>query len=299
MKLIHVKGDTWYLDGPQSIPLYKVTENTCILLDAGEITDREMIEQTLKDHQLQLVGIIGTHVHTDHSPNHSYFQRKYDIPVALPLGEGGVSSSRLALKAYFYMFTEQQIDQYQELSDMAVFPDKIIMPEESHIYFCDTKFDIIHTPGHSPDHISILTPDGVLYLGDALLTIDTIVNAKIPYFFSLERAIETMEQLKEYRQYLWLSAHRGICEDIESTIETNIRIIRERSQQIASCLKDEMTFDQLLNAVCQHFSLLSGNMFKCKVYERNIRTFIEYLVDIKVIDSYARKGIIYYRLAEE
>ena len=35
MKRIHVKGNTWVLEGPQLVGLYQIDESTCLLLDPG------------------------------------------------------------------------------------------------------------------------------------------------------------------------------------------------------------------------------------------------------------------------
>ena len=102
MQLKHAAGNTWYLEDWQVIPLYKTSEHTCVLLDSGLRTQRDLIERTLERNGLTPVGILGSHVHGDHSANHRYFQQKYHIPVALSAGEAGIAVSPLNLKAYYF-----------------------------------------------------------------------------------------------------------------------------------------------------------------------------------------------------
>ena len=47
MKLTQVKGNTWVLEGFELIPLYRLDNNKCILLDTGLEQEREDIENTL------------------------------------------------------------------------------------------------------------------------------------------------------------------------------------------------------------------------------------------------------------
>ena len=47
MKRIHVKGNTWVLEGMEWIPFYKLDERRCILLDTGLLGEREELEQAL------------------------------------------------------------------------------------------------------------------------------------------------------------------------------------------------------------------------------------------------------------
>lgn len=63
MQLKHAAGNTWYLEDWQVIPLYKTSEHTCVLLDSGLRTQRDLIERTLERNGLTPVGILGSHVH--------------------------------------------------------------------------------------------------------------------------------------------------------------------------------------------------------------------------------------------
>ena len=137
MQLKHAAGNTWYLEDWQVIPLYKTSEHTCVLLDSGLRTQRDLIERTLERNGLTPVGILGSHVHGDHSANHRYFQQKYHIPVALSAGEAGIAVSPLNLKAYyFYMLHPQAPTAGSEESDLLVEADRIIMPSETRVEFC-------------------------------------------------------------------------------------------------------------------------------------------------------------------
>ena len=69
MKLTQVKGNTWVLEGFELIPLYKVDEGHCILLDTGLAQEREELEQALEEAGLTPVGILCSHAHVDHAGN--------------------------------------------------------------------------------------------------------------------------------------------------------------------------------------------------------------------------------------
>ena len=150
MQLKQAAGNTWYLEDWQDIPIYKTSEHTCVLLDSGLRSQRDLIERTLERNGLTPVGILGSHVHGDHSANHRYFQQKYGIPVAFSAGEAGIAVSPLNLKAYyFYMLHPQQPSTDATESDLLVEADRIIMPSETKVEFCGVTFGIIHTPGHT------------------------------------------------------------------------------------------------------------------------------------------------------
>jgi len=47
MKLTQVKGNTWVIEANELIPLYKLDDRRCVLLDTGLLEEREELESTL------------------------------------------------------------------------------------------------------------------------------------------------------------------------------------------------------------------------------------------------------------
>ncbi len=294
MQLCQARGNTWYLADWQLIPLYLVDEAHCILLDTGLLGQREGIEAALHRAGLTPVGILGTHVHTDHSPNHRYFQQKYRIPVALPEGEVSLCATLLSMKAYLFMLSPGQAAREADVVNMVVRADQSIGCEQTSVNFCGVTFGIVHTPGHSPDHISIRTPDDVLYLGDALLTGEELTTAKLPYFFAHEAAMASMERLRQEKAALYLAAHRGVYPRIDGIIDDNIAVIKDRAEQVRRLVTTPMTLSQIEAAVCRHFGLLSSKLSRATLYERNIRIYVEYLRDTHQLQVTAHQGVIFY-----
>ena len=60
MKRIHVKGNTWVLEGPQLVGLYQIDESTCLLLDPGSTKLQGEIEAALAQAGIELFpGVSG------------------------------------------------------------------------------------------------------------------------------------------------------------------------------------------------------------------------------------------------
>lgn len=294
MELKQAKGNTWYLEDWQLIPLYKVDEHHCILLDSGLYEQRQDLERALVQAGLTPIGILGSHAHNDHSSNHHYFQQKYRIPVALPMGEAALCCSMANLKGYFFMNSMEELRGNQRVSHMVVRPDRIIWPEEEQITFCGVDFQILHTPGHSPDHICVGTPDGVLYLADALLTGEELTHAKLPFHFCFQEAFHSLHRLQTTQAELYLAAHRGVYPHLGDLPEQNIRRIRERAEIIAKLIDAPIHLSEVSRRVCAAFHLRSSAKGAVALYERNTRSYLEYLRDEGLIDTVTRDGIFYY-----
>ena len=298
MDIRPIKGNTWVLEGMEWIPFYKLDERRCILLDTGLLGEREELEQALLDHGLTPAGILCSHAHVDHGGNNRYFQEKYQIPVALTVKEAGMCTSVLTLKCYFLMLPPGMVE--REASHLVHTPDVIVPDRDGPFSFCGAEFQIIQTPGHSAGHISTITPDGVCYVGDALLSREQL-GAKLPYCLSHQMGIDSREKLRGTRAELFVMAHRGMCtrEELEVLINDNQALAQQRAGEVLALVTGPMTVSQITQRVCRYFQLLSRRPTRSLRYERNIRFFVEYLADRGDLVMEARDGVTFYRRADQ
>ena len=298
MDIRPIKGNTWVLEGMEWIPFYKLDERRCILLDSGLLGEREDLEQTLLDHGLTPAGILCSHAHVDHGGNNRYFQEKYRIPVALTVKEAGMCASVLTLKCYFLMLPPGMVE--REASHLVHTPDVIVPDRDGPFSFCGAEFQIIQTPGHSAGHISTITPDGVCYVGDALLSREQL-GAKLPYCLSHQMGIDSREKLRAAQADLFVMAHRGMCtrEELSALIDDNQALAQQRAGEVLALVTEPMTVSQIAQRVCRYFQLLSRRPTRSLRYERNIRFFVEYLTDRGDLVMEARDGVTFYRRADQ
>ena len=237
MKLSQVKGNTWVIEANQLIPLYKLGDGRCVLLDTGLFEEREELEETLLSNCLTPAGVLCSHAHVDHCANNGYFQEKYGTKVALTFPEAGMCSSLLTLKCYFLTLSPGTVE--RESSCMLHTPDVIIPPADGPFSFCGSDFRIVHTPGHSSGHVCTVTPDNVCYTADALLS-QELLGAKLPYNLSQEMAIHSREKLRGLDCGAYIMAHRGVCSggEIGALIDGNQDLIRRRDEYVEEAKKE-------------------------------------------------------------
>lgn len=293
MTLTQVKGNTYVLEGEELIPLYRVGTDKCILLDTGLLMEREDLEESLWKHGLTPVGILGSHAHVDHCANNGYLQEKYGIPVALTWQEAGMCSSIMTLKCYFLTLPPGIVE--RESGCMVHKPDVIVPPEDGPFDFAGVTFQIIHTPGHSSGHIAVATPDGVCYVGDALLSRDR-QNAKLPYALQHTAAFASRSKLLHTHYSHYIIAHKGVCPgaDFPALVRDNDALILRRAEEILALIDHSMPFSAIDQLVCAHYTLLTRQPRRALRFERNVRFFVEYLVDEGYLDMECIEGTVYY-----
>ena len=203
-------------------------------------------------------------------------------------------SDMLNLKCYFLLLTPGTVE--RESSCMVHTPDVLIPPEDGPVSCAGAKFLIIHTPGHSARHICTVTPDNVCYAADAMLS-EEYMNAKLPYNLSQAMAEVSREKLRGLGCDAYIMAHRGVCGPLEGEdlIDENRELVHRRAEEILSLVTRPMTASQIVQAACELYQLFTHKPHRALRFERNIRFFIEYLVDDGRLETVCRHGTAFYQ----
>lgn len=295
MELCPIKGNTWYLAGRELIPLYRLDEHRCVLLDSGLRAEREALTAALAAHGLTPVGILGSHLHRDHSVNHFWLRETYGCPVVLTVGEAALCASLTAVKSVYDTVPPSLFLTDPELAGMVGRADGTVGPEDGPFSFCGAAFRILHTPGHTPDHICTVTPDGVCYLADAVLTAEVWAGARLPYHYHHAAALASLEKLRGLSCTAWIAAHREVSDGpLAGLVEENLLAHRAAMEAILALIPGPMTLEEVGRAVFDRFQLLTSQPLKAARYIRNLRTLLDYGVDTGRLTLAARRGMLLY-----
>ncbi len=136
----------------------------CIIVDAGNYSPQEdrALTAHLTEHNLTPVMAVNTHGHVDHMLGVRYLQSHYGIPFALH-GKDRFLIESAPTHGAIYGF---QIEECPTID--------IDLEGQSEIRFGESVLQIIETPGHTPGHICLYSPEYKL-----LLTGDTLFRESI------------------------------------------------------------------------------------------------------------------------
>lgn len=297
MELLHIKGNTFALKSWLMIGLYQLDEGRCILLDSGLESQRQALLDLLEAEGLRVVGIIGSHTHIDHMGNHSYFQTHHGARLAMPLGEAGLLASDLGTASSSYNLSPRQAGaRYGEGNCLA---DHIILPGEDGVTLCGVTFQVLPTPGHSLDHIAILTPDNVAYLGDGVISGRTLYRAKFSYFLSLSHYLESLAKLRELQAEEYIVAHEGIYPEIRSFVDMEISFLKRRMEEILSLIEGDTCLEDLTLDLCTHFDLHPKRVEDMLYFQRATQSYLHYLLDEGHLEQGLVEGRVRYRKRQQ
>lgn len=294
MNIEKVKGNTFCIDtGMTYIPFYKIDEQKIIMFDSGWARgEREGIEDIFRENNFKVAAIISSHSHIDHIGNNAYFKKKFNCIIAMSEPEAFICDSIINLKVYYG--GQSLTDVKKHFGHMVCKTDIIISDEQDSVFICGIKFKIIHTPGHSPGHICIITPDDVLYIGDALIGYDVMNSAKMPYALMLKEDLKSKNKLYDVECSKYIVAHKGIYNDIKQLISDNIDFYKFRSKRICELINGNMTMEEILRTVIKAFHIHINSIYKYNVIERSLKSYIEYLTEEEKVKPNICDGFMKY-----
>jgi glyoxylase-like metal-dependent hydrolase (beta-lactamase superfamily II) len=149
-----------YTVGPFAENTYLITiDQKAILIDPGFFDPREfsVFKSDLEESETQLIAVVLTHAHIDHIMGLDKVIKEFDVPVYLNHSD-----------LYLWKNYPDQAQRFGfRTSGFDFIPEE--MAEQVDFSIGPFTFDVLFTPGHSPDHVSLyFRDDKLLVAGDAL-----------------------------------------------------------------------------------------------------------------------------------
>lgn len=127
--------------------------NKALLIDPGAGSKR--ILQWLKESGKEVALIVLTHGHYDHIGAVELLRLELNVEVAVHQEDGEMITNPV-----------RNLSRYSGL-DMALSPAEILLQDGQELTVGESKVQILHTPGHTPGGICLLTEEGC-FSGDTL-----------------------------------------------------------------------------------------------------------------------------------
>lgn len=181
-----------------------------LLIDTGAPSHKKLLQTYFKDQKLDQVVL--THHHEDHSGLAHWLEKEKKLPV-LMLAESKTILNNPPRIPFYRRVTWGQME--------AVGGQIIGSKVETNKY----TFEVIHTPGHCSDHISLLEPNhGFLFSGDLF------VSSKIKYSLRQESLLSMLNSINKLLTYdfdVVYCAHAGRVKNGRHAFEQKKEFLEE------------------------------------------------------------------------
>lgn len=227
-------------DNPGSLT-YKGTNSYIIgtgevaLIDPGPDDERHRASllAALGKNDERISHIFLTHTHRDHSDGLHQLAEQTGAQI---LGHNGEVPSRQEAR---------KNPESNRFIDLDFSPDRHLSGGEQ-IEHGDWVLDVIHTPGHAPDHLCYALNDGEhLLSGDHVMGWNTTVVA--PPEGNMGDYLRSLEGLLDRPETVYFPGHGGRVDQAKRLVKALIMHRRWRESQILDCLRDGVdTIDSIL-----------------------------------------------------
>lgn len=233
-KLVHVTGNTYYLDGAAKIGIIKNSEDPSksIVIDTGLDDDAgRRLLKIMQENGMSVGAVINTHSHADHCGGNSIVKGRTGCSIyAPPFDKGLIEYPELEP---FYLYSAYPLKEMENkfLLAKGTKVDRVVEGGRQNILGID--LEIVPLPGHMPGMIGVASPDNVLFAGDSFFSPYLLEKHGIPYFTGIGEAIGTLESLKLMGYDYYVPSHGDALDSPGEALDANIQVLQANISYIA------------------------------------------------------------------
>ncbi len=184
-ELIQVSNNSYYVNCPAKIGIYRCEDNGVYLIDSGN--DKEAgrkVRQILDKNGWTLRAILVTHSNADHIGGCKYLQAQTGCAIYAPGIECDFTRHTLLEPSFLYGGYPPKALRHKFL--MAQSADARELTAQT----LPEGFELIPLPGHFFDMVGFRTPDNVVFLADCLSSLDSLIQTQ-------QKVVTTWQQRKK------------------------------------------------------------------------------------------------------
>ena len=288
-ELVQVAKNTYYINAPSKIGVYRVNDDDVWLIDSGNDKDAgRKIQKLLEAQGWKLTAIINTHSNADHDGGNTLLQNRlgcavYSTPMEAAIVEhpilepsflyGGYPFKKLRNK--FLMATPSRC------ADIATAE----LPE---------GMEYFRLPGHFWDMIGVKTPDDVYFMADCVFGENILSKYHLSFFYDIAAQLQTLDWIETLQGTLFIPAHAEPMEDIKPLVAANRRKMLEIIQVLLEICKEPLHFEWILKRVFEQFVLtMDENQYV--LVGSTVRSYLSYLVDQGKLECYVEDALLLWK----
>ena len=287
-ELIQAGANSYYIQSPAKIGLYKLTDTDVVLIDAGSDKDAgRKVRQHLDANGWRLSAIYVTHSHADHICGCRYLQSQTGCKIYAPGIEQDFTRHTVLEPAFLWggyppSDLRHKFTMAQESDADALTPD--VLPN---------RFELIPLPGHSFDMVGFRTPDDVVYLADCLSSEATLEKYQIGFLYDVAAYLQTLETVKTMEAALFVPAHADATDNIAPLAQVNIDKTLEIGEKLVSLCAAPMTFEDILRRLFTDYGL-TMTFQQHALVGSTVRSYLSWLKDTARLTVKFENNLMYW-----
>lgn len=290
MQLEHIAGNTYYIDGPSIIGVYIFKNHSCLLVDSGDSKENAVqVLKVLKENRLKLYGIINTHSHADHCSGNCLMQEQTGCKIyASKLDAVIMENPRLIVYGLYSASPLKALQNKYLIAQPCVVTD---MVKPGQVLINEAAFQVMDLRGHGIGQIGIITPDGVAFVGDSLISPEILESYTFLYMMDIQLQINTLNYIEaSYLPTVFLS-HGGLVDNLALTIKQNKNLLERLIKFSLEVLVEPKSREQVVQEIAREFNL-PMNRTQYFLISSSVSAFLSYLCNTRQAGCWAVEGTL-------
>lgn len=278
-QLHHLKGNTYYIDGPTNCGVYVLNDkNEVLLFDCGTSSDGVKIYEALENANMKVTHLVFSHCHADHAGGWEYIYNKTHCKmIASKVERGFFRDPKLDIG---FLYGGYPLDEYDGKLMHIDMNDEIYALDE-----IPNGIEWFHLPGHHWGMIGIKTKDDVYFVADTLGSIDLVERAHILLIYDVKGYLDSLNFVESLDGKMVVPSHSEETTNIKPVVEFNRNTMYEIMNVLLDYLHDEHNCTECTSHIFDYYNLrISYN--KYMLILSTVRSYLSYLSNNKRIKNY-------------
>lgn len=277
-ELEQIGKQSYYINCPAKIGIYKQTDTDIYLIDSGN--DREAGKKVLKiinQNRWKIKGIINTHSNADHIGGNSYLQEQTGCLIFT----GGI-------EAAFTRFPVLEPSFLYGGFPCKELRGKFLMAKESNVSdFSSPQFpkelELLPLPGHFFDMIGIRTPDNTLFIADCVSSPQILEKYGVTFIYDVAQYLTTLNKLEQLQADIFVPSHATPTNNIHALTAINRSKVYEIQTKIAEICNTPQTIDTIIQSIFNIYNL-TMTIEQYVLVGSTIRSYLSWMKDENIIE---------------
>lgn len=273
-ELHQVGENTFYIDCPAKMGVYRTAPDEAVLIDSGN--DKEAGKKALRRFEEQgwrLRAVYSTHSNADHIGGNNLLAARTGCPLYAAGLEAAFTRTPILEPSFLYggyppKALRNKFLMAQPSEALPLTPD--VLPQGL------SSFPL---PGHFFDMVGFRTDDGVVFAADALVGGATLEKYHVSFVYDVRAYLDSLDSLCAMEASLFVPSHAEPVTDIAPLAAQNRQKIEELLNLIPTLSHGEpATFEELLCLLFTHYGLeMDFNQYV--LVGSTLRSYLAYLLD--------------------
>lgn len=270
-ELIKAAENTYYIEAPAKMGLYRLKDNDVYLIDSGN--DKEAGKKVLKilaEKGWKLKSIINTHSNADHIGGNHLLQERTGCTIYAKGAETALTIRPDLEAAMLYggypcrplqnKFLKAAPSTAEEISG-AVLPPGM---------------EIFSLPGHYLDMIGVRTPDDVCFMADCVSSKEILNKYHVSFIYDVESYLHTLDFIETMKAKCFIPAHTLAVDDMKELAAVNRSKVFEIIELLLKLCKKPLSAESVIEQVFEHYGL-NMDFSQYVLVGSTIRSYLSYL----------------------